>query len=126
MNMLLSLKEHRERTYLSTRELAERAGVAPATIWRVERGDFVRLRPSTMRKIAKVLAVYPSEIAEFAPKQAESDIDSTIKRVEPPDAHKAAHPSSARALLKHAGTWQGDDVEDLLKDVYASRGKVEF
>ncbi len=63
----MSLRELRERAYLSTRELAEQADVSPATIWRIERGEFVKLRPSTMRKIAKVLEVHPSEIIEFAP-----------------------------------------------------------
>jgi len=31
--------------------------------------------------------------------------------------------SSARALLKHAGGWKGEDLEDLLEEVYVYRGK---
>lgn len=34
--------------------------------------------------------------------------------------------STARALLKHAGTWAGDDLEKCLDEVYAYRGKAEF
>jgi len=34
--------------------------------------------------------------------------------------------SSARAILKHSGTWVGDDAELLLKEVYAVRGKATF
>jgi hypothetical protein len=34
--------------------------------------------------------------------------------------------STARALLKHAGTWKGDDLEQCLKEVYAARGETEF
>lgn len=35
-------------------------------------------------------------------------------------------PSSARSLLKYAGRWKGDDLEELLEDVYSSRGEAEF
>jgi transcriptional regulator with XRE-family HTH domain len=63
--MKMTLKQHRERTYLSTRELASKASVGADTIWRIEGGDYKKLRPSTMRKIADALGVHPSEIAEF-------------------------------------------------------------
>ena len=61
----MTLKQHRERAYLSTRELASKAGVGPDTIWRIEGGDYQKLRPATMRKIAEALGVHPSEITEF-------------------------------------------------------------
>jgi transcriptional regulator with XRE-family HTH domain len=51
---------------LSTRELADRAEISPATVWRIERGEVGRLRPSTMRAIAKALKVNPTEVEEFA------------------------------------------------------------
>ena len=38
----------------------------------------------------------------------------------------APHHSSARSLLKYAGKWAGDDLEDCLKEVYAVRGKIEI
>ena len=34
--------------------------------------------------------------------------------------------SSARALLKFAGTWAGDDLKTCLEEVYNTRGDVEF
>jgi hypothetical protein len=34
--------------------------------------------------------------------------------------------SSARALLKHAGKWAGDDLEKCMGKVYEARGEVEF
>ena len=34
--------------------------------------------------------------------------------------------SSARSLLKHAGKWTGNDLEKCMKEVYVSRGEVEF
>ncbi len=51
---------------LGTRELASKASVAPDTIGRIDGGDYKKLRPSTMRKIARALGVHPGEIAEFA------------------------------------------------------------
>jgi len=35
-------------------------------------------------------------------------------------------PSTARSLLKYAGTWVGDDLEACLKLVYATRSKAKF
>jgi hypothetical protein len=34
--------------------------------------------------------------------------------------------SSARSLLKHAGRWVGDDLKKCMKEVYGTRGEVEF
>ena len=34
--------------------------------------------------------------------------------------------SLAKTLVKHSGTWVGDDAELLLKEVYAVRGKAAF
>jgi Protein of unknown function (DUF2281) len=35
-------------------------------------------------------------------------------------------PASGRSLLRHAGTWAGDDFEECLQSVYATRGKAKF
>ena len=34
--------------------------------------------------------------------------------------------ASARSLLKYAGTWAGNDLEERLAEVYATRGEAEF
>jgi hypothetical protein len=34
--------------------------------------------------------------------------------------------SSARSLLKHAGRWVGNDLEKCMKEVYETRGEIEF
>jgi DNA-binding Xre family transcriptional regulator len=65
--MAAPLKEHRQRAFLSTRELAEKADVSPDTIWRIEGGNYKQLRPATMRRIAHALDIHPSEVAEFVP-----------------------------------------------------------
>jgi hypothetical protein len=35
-------------------------------------------------------------------------------------------PASGRSLLRHVGTWQGDDFETCLQSVYATRSKAKF
>jgi hypothetical protein len=35
-------------------------------------------------------------------------------------------PASGRSILRHAGTWSGDDFEECLQAVYATRGKAKF
>ena len=34
--------------------------------------------------------------------------------------------ASARSLLKYAGTWAGNDLEERLDEVYATRGEAKF
>jgi transcriptional regulator with XRE-family HTH domain len=55
------LKEIRTRRFLTQEELAERAGVSPATIVRIERNQ-AEPHISTMRKLAKALDVDPPEL----------------------------------------------------------------
>ena len=42
------------------------------------------------------------------------------------DKELTYRPASGRSILRHAGTWQGDDFEECLQSVYASRGKAKF
>ncbi|MHC5829398.1 MAG: DUF2281 domain-containing protein, partial [Nostoc sp.] len=35
-------------------------------------------------------------------------------------------PASGRSILRHAGTWEGDDFEECLQAVYATRGQAKF
>jgi hypothetical protein len=44
----------------------------------------------------------------------------------PPVFRPGQGPSTARSLLKFAGTWEGDDLEECLKLVYTTRSKARF
>lgn len=44
----------------------------------------------------------------------------------PPNAPPPFRPSSGRSLLRHAGTWSGDDIEECLQLVYDTRSEIEF
>ena len=57
-----SVRELRERKFLSQRDLAKAAGVSTSTIWELEGAHTRPRRWRTIRKLAKALGVEPSEI----------------------------------------------------------------
>ncbi len=57
------LKRQRTLKALTQAELAERAGVATATVARIER-DEIEPRMTTLRKLAQALEVDPAELVE--------------------------------------------------------------
>jgi hypothetical protein len=42
------------------------------------------------------------------------------------NSQKPYRPASGRSILRHAGTWAGDDFEECLQSVYATRGQAKF
>ena len=61
----MTFRQARVRSVLSVRELAARAGVAPATVYQIEHG---RTRPHyrSIRVLSAALGVEPMQIVEFA------------------------------------------------------------
>ena len=61
----ITFRQARARSVLSVRELAARAGVAPATVYQIEHG---RTRPHyrSIRVLSEALGVDPMQIVEFA------------------------------------------------------------
>ncbi|MBI3910546.1 MAG: hypothetical protein HY320_06370 [Armatimonadetes bacterium] len=43
-----------------------------------------------------------------------------------PAFRPARGPSTARSLLRYAGTWEGNDLEERLEEVYANRTNTRF
>ncbi len=58
-----NLKRLRQREALTQAELAEQAGIAEITLSRIER-NVADPHMSTIRKLARVLNVHPSELVE--------------------------------------------------------------
>ena len=58
----MKLRELREDLALSQGELAERAGVALDTVYRLERPENTGAHPRTIRKLAAALGVEPREL----------------------------------------------------------------
>ena len=42
------------------------------------------------------------------------------------DSNLNKNKSTAKDLLKFAGTWHGDDLEECLEEVYKTRGETTF
>ena len=61
----MTFRQARARSVLSVRELAARAGVAPATVYQIEHG---RTRPHyrSIRLLSEALGIDPMQIVEFA------------------------------------------------------------
>ena len=55
----------RARRYWTRRELAERSGVSPATIYNIEKGVVSVPRLAVVKKLAEALEVDPVEVDEF-------------------------------------------------------------
>ena len=60
--MVVALEHIRRLRGLSQRELAEKAGVSPATVYELEVGKRPTPRPSTLRKLAEALEVEISDL----------------------------------------------------------------
>ncbi len=43
-----------------------------------------------------------------------------------PNMPEEERPSTGASLLQYAGTWTGDDLEQRLQEVYATRSKAQF
>jgi HTH-type transcriptional regulator, competence development regulator len=56
------LRKLRDMRLLSQRELAERAGLSPTTILKLESGRVDEPHPRTIRKLADALEVDPAEL----------------------------------------------------------------
>ncbi len=66
------------------------------------------------------MAVAPDDVPESVRKDVAENRGSSS------GVGAGTHISTFADLLQFAGTWSGDDLEDLLADVYATRGEAEF
>lgn len=80
--------------------------------------DFLRFLKTKQKKSEKQSTPTDSE-ATATTTQNNSEGKST-------NAKQAYRPTSGRSILRHLGTWAGDDFEECLEMVYATRGKAKF
>jgi hypothetical protein len=66
------------------------------------------------------------EIMEHAEELAGKRVRVVVLPVEENSPSQDPEFSTARSLLKYAGTWVGDDFEECLQAVYDARGKAQF
>jgi len=91
-------------------EVAKRLRVNQTTVSRlIHRGELKAY------KIGRIYRITKEEVDRFLNASKTEINEESVPR----------H-SSARSLLKYAGKWAGDDLEECLKEVYAVRGKIEI
>jgi hypothetical protein len=66
------------------------------------------------------------EIMKHAQELAGKRVRLVVLPVEENSSNGDAEFSTARSLLKYAGTWVGDDLPELLRDVYENRSQAKF
>jgi len=66
------------------------------------------------------------EIMEHAEELAGKRVRLVVLPVEENSPAQDPEFSTARSLLKYAGTWEGDDLPELLRDVYENRSQAKF
>jgi transcriptional regulator with XRE-family HTH domain len=107
-----SLKQLRLRLKLTQAAAAALVRVSPNTWARWERGE-AKPRGALQREAV-------SNLPLVARRNPRSQVPLGGKAGQRPRL------SSARSLLKYAGTWVGDDLEERLREAYAWRGQAEF
>jgi hypothetical protein len=66
-------------------------------------------------------------IPSLAPSDDEPDVSASPPTSRGHGASFDGPPHTpARSLLVHFGRWRGEDIEELLDEVYRTRGKVRF
>jgi hypothetical protein len=81
--------------------------------------------------LTKALDLIRSIKVKYTQKELEPD---TLKLIPLMDSTETStdkeqltyRPASGRSILRHAGTWEGDDFEECLQAVYATRGQAKF
>ncbi len=76
----------------------------------------------------------PSEIKRKLEPNSEYEIsfnqeEIILKKISTTDKNQSSptlRPGSGKSLLRHAGTWKGDDFEQCLEAVYENRSDIEI
>lgn len=70
------------------------------------------------------------EILTHSPELAGRRLRVTVLSEEPQpnsaETPQSPPPSTAQSLLKYAGTWEGDDLQECLRLVYETRSQLEL
>ena len=67
------------------------------------------------------------EVAAHAPELAGQRVRLTVlPNLPKPENNGSYREASGRSLLRHVGTWVGDDFEECREIVYQTRGLTEF
>ena len=80
--------------------------------------DFLRFLKTKQKRLERPSTPIESKTV---PSTAQTDSEKQSTNTE-----QSYRPASGRSILRHVGTWAGDDFEECLEMVYATRGKAKF
>jgi hypothetical protein len=83
--------------------------------------DTIELREQIEKNLSEMSPDSLKIIAEFV-----EFIKDKQEGIKPTSEAITYKPASGRSILRHAGKWVGDDLEDCLQLVYETRGKVKI
>jgi hypothetical protein len=66
---------------------------------------------------------------QYLPQESQAEVTTEqidLNETSTENSQQPYRPASGRSILKHVGTWAGDDFEECLQSVYATRGKAKF
>ncbi len=89
--------------------------------------NIVRVSPTQELEI-------PDEIKHRLQPDSEYEItfvqdDILLKKIQTPASYQSSsnlRSASGKSLLRHAGTWEGDDFEECLESVYENRSQINI
>ncbi len=94
-----TIRQHRRRLGMTQEELARRAGIAPTSIVRLERGEVRAPRLSTLHKLSRALQIPVAELVQY------------VADIKPPAHLEASGPFTA--VYEKDGDWWIGYVEEL-------------
>lgn len=97
------IRFYRGRQDMTQEQLARKAGIAPTSVVRLEKGEIERPRISTLTKVADALEVEPQELTSFVTKNQASI----------PEPVKAGSAGPFTAVYQRDGEWWTGFVEEL-------------
>ncbi len=96
-------------------DLAERAGLSRATVWRVEHGRFDEMTVGSVRRICETLEI----TLDWLPRGRGSDLDRVINQ-----RHSALHESVASELQRRHPAWE--QAHEVSFNVWGERGVIDL
>ena len=111
-----SIKKLRQRLKLTQAGASALVGVSANTWARWERGESKPRGPYRRKIIAAIPGLGGRNLAGSGGDNQDNNTANL----------RLSRRSSARSLLKYAGTWVGHDIDERLREVYALRGRAKF
>jgi transcriptional regulator with XRE-family HTH domain len=97
------------------RDLAAKAGVSQATVWRVERGQIPEMTLAALRKVAAALEIR----LELLPRGRGAELDRLLS-----ERHSALHESVAKALVHDFPEWL--QASEVSFSIWGERGVIDL